>query len=302
MQDSIFYEGSRYFYPLVSKEKFGFDFSRCFLIGGKGQLLSSFDLNEEEIRRELKIIEEDYYLTGKGKIPVLSHERLSGNPHSSCFDASVIASRLHCVFSSSKIFICIRKQSDIIFSTYYQYLKAGGTMKLSRYLKFTYDGKRPFFSINSFEYFLMVKRYYELFGMKNVLVLPYELFVESPQLFLAELQNFAGFFSMEEVDSSEIKNRSSNYFLRSFFRWANLFRVKTSLNNYSVCGNRIGFFFLTTLFETIISRSNLSYLDNYIENKNRKLIVEFVGNQFVNDNKKLGELIGIDLGKYGYYK
>ena len=72
--------------------------------------------------------------TTGGLIPVLSYERLSGNPHSGGYDSKEIANRLVQVFPDAKILIVIREQKDIILSTYKQYIIEGGACTVKRYL------------------------------------------------------------------------------------------------------------------------------------------------------------------------
>ena len=84
------------------------------------------------------------------RVPVISYERLSGNPHAGRFDARTIADRIKAAFPKARIFCVIREQNDMILSTYFQYLKIGGTDSVRDYLTRSYDGRRPGFSLAAF--------------------------------------------------------------------------------------------------------------------------------------------------------
>ena len=54
----------------------------------------------------------------EAKVPVISHERLSGYPHSGGHDSKEIAHRLAAVFPNAKVVIVIREQKSMILSNY----------------------------------------------------------------------------------------------------------------------------------------------------------------------------------------
>lgn len=126
-------------------------------------------------------------------LPVLSAERFSGDPHSGGYDSTQIARRLHQLFPKARILIVVRKQSDMLLSTYTQYIRAGGTRSLKRYLAPPKRGSRrvPQFDFRYFDYAPLVAYYQKLFGTDRVKVLPYEWLRLKPEHFLSEILHFA---------------------------------------------------------------------------------------------------------------
>ena len=101
-----------------------------------------------------------------------------------------IAKRIKNKFPYAKILIVIREQTSWLLSNYFQYLSAGGTHNLKKYLNTKYDGKRPGFAPNHIEYHRLIKDYQSKFGSKNVLVLPYEIFDSDKVIFFISLEIF----------------------------------------------------------------------------------------------------------------
>ena len=175
LQQKLFITESEVFEPMSMLRKGHSSLAKHFFYDDEQYLLSPFEYNEARIQKEIESIKgsNDKLIL---KIPVISHERLSGNPHSSGFDAKKIASMLKSTFPKAKILIIVREQKSFILSNYFQYLSIGGTCNLNKYLNTKYDGKRPFFSPNHIKYLPLITEYYNLYGKNNVLVLPYEMF------------------------------------------------------------------------------------------------------------------------------
>ena len=94
----------------------------------------------------------------KGLTPVVSLERLAGHPFSGGFDSKELAHRLTGVFPGARFLAVFREQKSMIVSTFKQYVKAGGTSSLERFI----DPPRhrhvrlPQFDLHHFEYLLRV--------------------------------------------------------------------------------------------------------------------------------------------------
>ena len=86
-----------------------------------------------------------------GQVPVISSERLSGNPDASGFDSAYIATRIADAFPDAKILIMIREQTKLLVANYFQYLKRGGHRHYQHYFLTLYDSCRPGFSPSFFE-------------------------------------------------------------------------------------------------------------------------------------------------------
>ncbi len=128
-----------------------------------------------------------------GRVPVLSAERLSGNPTSGGFDSKEIADRLAATLPEGRVWIAIREQGAMIGSYYKQYVQEGGTASLKRMLAGDDVLKRiPHFRMEHFEYLPLIRHYQSLFGRDQVLVTLYEEFRARPQAVLARACEFAG--------------------------------------------------------------------------------------------------------------
>ncbi len=129
----------------------------------------------------------------RSQVPVVSYERLSGHPFAGGYDSKEIAGRLAEVFPEGRVLIVIREQRDIILSTYRQYVKAGGVLKLESFLDPpTYRHARiPHFDAAYFRYDRLIEAYRELFGAERVLVLPCEQLGRTPKAFVQAILDFA---------------------------------------------------------------------------------------------------------------
>ena len=296
LQHELYHPDSDCFWPLtpdrnLSSSKF---IGKHFIRDPDRYLLSSFVLNTDVIQQAveaaLKCIDPG------DRVPVISYERLSGNPHAGSFDAHIIADRIKAAFPEARILCVIREQKDIILSTYFQYLKIGGTDSVTDYLTRSYDGRRPGFSPAAFNYIDLVDYYYGLFSPDNVLVLPYEMLRDSASGFLRRLGTFtgkdlAGFAANATVSY----NKRKKDFLVPRFPFLNILRRKSSVNGYSplyLPGSK----FVFDSVDSLIGISNKKRV-----RKVKRQIDEIIGDRYAAGNQRLAERIGVDLSVYGYY-
>lgn len=297
LQQKIFTSDSEFFDPLSRKTRGQSTLAELFFSDGT-YMLSPFDDNEENINNEI-----DHILNSRPagkKVFVLSHERLSGNPNSGGFDAKKIALMLKKTFPNGKVLILIREQKSFLVSYYFQYLGIGGTLSIQKYLTRPYDGKIPFFSPNHINYYPLIKEYYDLFGKDNVLVIPYELFSSSPGLFLDRLGRLLGINLEIELEAfSERINKKENLYLMYHLRYLNVFRKSSSVNNYSFLKNK----FSKIIVDSLIRAGYLlpASWDEKIKEYLYTEIAEIVGNRYIDSNKKVSQIIDVDLSEYGYY-
>lgn len=300
LQQHLFTSDNPFFEP-VSKTKRGHStLARHFIYDDESYLLSPFEDNEVSIKNELEALKKAKGEFG-AKIPIISHERLSGNPHSGGFDAQKIALRLKNTFPGAKILIVIREQRSFLLSNYFQYLSIGGTHSLEKYLSVRYDGKRPCFSPHHIEYLPLIKAYLDLYGAENVLVLPYEMFRNQPLLFLSRLSEFLDIeLSVGSKSLERMLNRKKFYFVTYYTRWLNVFRKCSSVNDYSPLSNRYTQVVAGKLLQAL-GIAFPSYLDTALRQKLKLKISQWCGDRYVESNQDLSQLIGMDLSKYGYH-
>jgi|26BtaG_2_1085354.scaffolds.fasta_scaffold00002_252 hypothetical protein len=274
-------------------------FAKDFIWDENGYLLNPFDLNEEDIRRHLKKLVDQR--NDSNKIYVVSDERLSGSPHSSGFNSSVILKRIKKIFPNGKILIVIREQNSWLLSNYYQYLTAGGTHSLKKYLNINYDGKRPGFSPNHVLYHHLIRGYQDEFGKENVLVLPYELFRSDKIDFFKKFSDFLNIeIPIEQEGFENYSNKHSNYYLNYNLRFLNPFLKSSSVNDYSSHSNKVS----RTIAKSIKRGMELIFhrkWDRIYQDKLKKEVQEWSANRFVESNKESARLINVDLEKYNYW-
>ena len=293
LQKTLFSPKSKTFIPLAPNGKPKY-IGNYFFADREGNLLSPFQSNKQAILNEVETTLRGLDL--QGKIPVISNERLSGNPHSGCFDSKLIADRIKECFPEAKIFCVIREQKSMVLSTYFQYLKIGGTDSLKAYLTRKYDERRPGFSLESLKYSDLISYYYRMFSKKNVLILPYEMLNRKPTDFLKHIGSFVSVKIDENLFNPEVKyNIRVENPITQRFPALNLFCRKSSVNAYSP----LSFPILSKLFQAtgkLFSGKNRSHIENVTQQ-----IEQIIGNRYKGDNRELSELIGMDLSEYGYH-
>jgi hypothetical protein len=296
LQHVLFTPDSDCFFPLapdrsVDQRKY---LGKRFVRDDDRYLLSSFELNTAAIQQAVEAVLEKN--DPGDRVPVISYERLSGNPHAGSFDARIIAERIKAAFPDARIFIVIREQKDAILSTYFQYLKIGGIDKVRDYLTRSYDGRRPGFSPAAFSYIDLVDYYCGLFSPEHVLVLPYEMLRDAPGDFLRRLGDFTGKDLAAYAGKASIAyNKRRKDFLVPRFPFLNLFRRRSSVNSYSplyLPGSKAVF----DAVDSLIGFSNRKHVS-----KVKRQIEEITGDRYAEGNRRLSERTGIDLSVYGYY-
>lgn len=233
-----------------------------------------------------------------GLMPVLSAERLAGNPHSGGHDSEQIANRLAATFPETRVLVVIREQTDMLVSAYKQYVNRGGPGTLKQYAKRPSETARvPLFDPRFFEYHRLVGRYQDLFGARNVLVLPYELLKDAPRSFLKRISDFAGVPVASSKD--EPVNPSLSALCLSLKRYANRWIVRDDLNPaapFELAGaNRI---LLKLCYEAD------ARLPSQVREKRERhlfaLAEELGRGRYAESNAATNELTGLDLSKFGY--
>lgn len=297
LQNELFIAGDTVFQPLSLKAKKQSTLAKHFIMDEDGYLLHSCDENTQVILQKLSELREPMLKAGN-KIPVISSERLSGNPHSSGFDAAMTAKRLHKIFPQAKILIVIREQSSFIVSNYFQYLSAGGTHSISKYLAGKYDGKQPHFSPHHLSYHLLVQHYQVLFGTQQVLTLPYELFAADKPAFFDQLSKFVQATIHIHPERYEVhQNQKKNHFWQYRLRWLNHLQYSNSLNNYSTLKNSISRKSSQLLLTGLDRITPNSWHQGTINNV-KKEVNAWMGSRYSLSNEKTRQITGLKLEGY----
>jgi hypothetical protein len=241
-------------------------------------------------------------------VPVLSHERFVGALNSSGRDSIPLAQRLAVCFPEARILMVIREQSSMLFSSYNQYVRSGGTHTLRRYLKALGIDKNygdvGEFDLIRFNYDYLIQIYYDLFGREKVLVLPYELFRDQPQEFVTQIVQFCGLLVRAELIAGMPYTQVVNPALSPIS-----IRLKRCLNYGTTTPNAMngGGLFPSKRNNDKIKRG-LSYLDRHLpeswknnsKSRMEASIQHAIGNRYAESNAQTQRLTGLDLKQYGY--
>jgi hypothetical protein len=234
------------------------------------------------------------------KIPVLSHERLSGNPISGGFDSTLVAKRLHGYFPDAKILIVIREQKSWLLSSYLQYLTVGGNQRLKKYLNTQYDGRLPGFSSHFIEFHRLINHYQDLFGKDKVLVLPYEMLKSGQSEFIKKLSVFLQRdLNFDSLNFDRKYNQKKNVYTKYRFRFLNAFIRPSSANGYFPYTNSTLKYLASKLRSILVKLTPVS-LDKKVIADLEKEISVWVESRFESSNLQTQKLTGLDLEKFGY--
>jgi len=266
-----------------------------FIFGAENNILSLNEFSPERVRGLL----EKYNLEDSG-VPVISDERLSGHPDSGGFDSEKICLRLSQVFDSPKIFMVIREQKSLILSCYSQLFAKGGTLSLKDYICKPGKGRTPKFNKRFFMFNHLISLYQEVFGKKNVLVLPYEMFRDEPAQFLERLESFSGANIPDSLPVQEKVNPRRNIFLESNLRLLNWFTwPNPDYDNYPFYTGKI-----IRILDRAIRKRLRKIIPDFLENRaldqHKQIIEQEIGDFYRESNIQTSKLIGIDLDQYNY--
>jgi hypothetical protein len=265
---------------------------------------NSFDFDPEVCRRLYAPAIEQ--ARASGMTPVFSAERLSGHPYSGGFDSQMIADRLLQIFPKGKVLIVIREQKSIIRSAYIQYIKRGGAATLKTFLdRANLIGAVPLFSLDFYKYHRLISYYHQLYGQENVLVLPYELLVADRKQFVGEVQAFCGLTQTESFWTEGLAqgtiNKSPSGLESQLIRLLNhIVGPRNDFNRHSLLPlpeKRV-----RKIHGGIKRAGKLvpKVLHTTLTNRMRASIAAAAGDTYRESNAISSELIGRDLGAYGY--
>jgi hypothetical protein len=259
--------------------------------------VNDLDFDPERYRRELAPLLAA--AARDGRVPVVSHERLSGNPHSGGYDSKRLAERLQHVFPDARVLIVIREQRDMILSCYAQYVKVGGGCSLRDYVLPCGGSRQPMFSLDHFRYHRLIGHYQKLFGAEHVLVLPFERLRADPRGFVAAIAGFSGGRSADDLPFGSAENRSLGPIALAVKRRLNPFCVRDSVNGNSALALpalRPVARGLARVVDWAVPRS----WNRLLARRWRSFVEELVAGTYEDSNRSTAELTGLDLAAWGY--
>jgi hypothetical protein len=270
--------------------------------------VNPFDFEPEIVRKDLE--PKIRKAQAQDLVPVVSSERLSGNPHFGGYDSKIIADRLAAVFPNARILVVIREQTSMLVSIYKQYIMRGGAASFRQYVtppgpsfrqhvtpSRSRAARLPIFRFDFLEYHRLIGYYQHLFGAPNVLVLPYELLRTQPKTFLERIGEFVGVpatraeFQRMNVSPSaltlSLKRQANRYFVRDPVNVAAPFAFHNS--------NHI----LTRICRGVDTKVPIALRENH-ESRWRRFAEHEVGTRYAESNALTAKLTGIDLRALGY--
>jgi len=197
----------------------------------------AFDWNEQVCKEQLSSVTKE----NKNRI-VICEELLSGRLRPGGvkhFITKEVANRLKLVFPEACIVLFIRNQIDAIASSYSQYLQAGGTYSIDRFIHPEKISRGEYNNLvlmgpDYFQYHKVLDYYVELFGNDNVHIFLYEDFRDSSTQFI---QDYAKKFDLS-VDANLLTSKKMNESSRALLllprRICNSFSRTGPLNKYYI--------------------------------------------------------------------
>lgn len=242
-----------------------------------------------------------------GAVPVVSFERLSGHPFSGGFDVDLIGERLAQVFPDARVLIVVREQRAMIVSTYKQYVQVGGAAPLRQFLEPPVGRslRVPLFDWRYFEYDHLVRHYHRLFGEEHVLTLPYELFARDGRAFVKRIADLGGRSIpgdvIETLRYRRRSNRARSALTIAAVRRLNRFTEHTELNPAPVgewrsAARLSDWLQRTEALDTGLTKS----LEARSQENLRRAVDEWASDRYADSNRRLADLIGVDLAANGW--
>ena len=286
LQQGLFTEAAGVFHPVLSMER------------TIDLLVRPHDLAWDPAPAR-KAIEEGLAAAARaGRLPVLSCEELSGNPHAGAWNARILADRLHAVLPEARVLIVVRRQEELVLSNHRQYLARGGVGSLKRYLHPDPRWFRvPRFRFETFEFDRLVACHRERFGADHVQVRCHEA-IGDPVEFAREIVRLAGGDPADlEVAAlpRDRVNAAPSALLSAILRRTNRLCRRDDVNPHAP-------WHLWRLHRGLqaLDRVVLRRLSSGLDRRERRFVAEACRGRYAESNARLASMTGLDLAGSGY--
>ena len=222
---------------------------------------------------------------------------------------------IHQLGLDAKVLLILREPKRWFYSVYQEQVRVLRTsVSLSRFLLSRHEIGNVDHEVGEVGYDELIEVYYGLFGKDKVLVLPYELFLQDPTLYITRILQFSGIDHIEDKVKrlpihKKINSTSSPFKVQSYRALTYFFfqpdrcidlmsqpprgRLYPLMNSAAI---RRKYSRIRRLDENIIpSRYNA-----WVKQRWQSEINYWVGNKYKASNARASQLIGIDLAQYGY--
>lgn len=226
--------------------------------------------------------------------PVITHERLSGNPISGGYDATILADRLFELFPYARVLVIVREQVSMMESIYNEYVNGGGACSLWYFISPPEGAKLPLFDLRFLEFHRLIGYYRKLFGPENVLVLPFEFFQVDALGFCSRIISWVGGVALDSVPDTRV--RASK---RPLTVWAEHHLNRFFFRDNS---NPAAPFHFPELrqFAKFIGQVMPESVHRRVQAKMAELIESKVGGRYVESNRITQDFTDFDLSEFGY--
>jgi len=228
------------------------------------------------------------------------------------FDRKNVIDRINESFPEVKIIMSIRSQQTWIVSFYSEYLKGGGLLGLHDFIESLFNNER--LDAHYIDWFPLVSHLYKLFGSERVLIILFEELQKSPQGIANRIFDFLE-VPQVQIDASPVNpslskevmplRRFLNHLLHFSFG-ASAYNCNFSRDLGDAKPSKMSKWYNTFLFRIYEPYTNsLCYkVDDVLRFKGRLALEErhlkMIEQRYSSNNKKLSELLGVDLSDYGY--
>ena len=234
---------------------------------------------------------------------IISNESLSSLPYSGAIEAGLdhrtpILHNLKRVFPEAKVILIIRRQDGFAKSLYRQYLKSGGTKSIKRFYGMESVDKPAIVGINRFLYKKYIDAVFDAFP-SNVLLMPFEKFVNDQQGFLKEITDFIG-IDMPDVELKRENAAVLSPFMLELTRYMN-FGFRSLLNPAGMIPG-----FMINKHGRKRRQSPVQYMHDHWPAKRKivgpnDVIAQRILQQVREENRQLDGVYSLNLAQYGYY-
>lgn len=238
-------------------------------------------------------------IAGDGGIPVLSDERLSGNPLSGGHDTRELVERLAALFPDARVLLVLREQRAMLYSIYDQYVRTGGACSIEDFLAPRTRHVTPWFRLEYLMFDRVIDHVRTRFGADRLLVLPYERLRRDPEGFQRAFLAHAGDADGGPAPAERRVNSGRSPMRLALERRINPFTVRDDSNAYSPLAVRALAGPLRRLAAGVAALAPPA-LDRGIERRIRGRIAEACAGRFEASNRATAALTGLDLGALGY--
>jgi hypothetical protein len=232
----------------------------------------------------------------KSLLPVLSNQDLCGYPMYGQYYGRQVAERLHETFPNANILIGIREQQSMLLSQFKQYVRQDGIHPLDVFIGTGTErvGFSPIFRLDHLEYDLLVEHYQQLFGRNNVLVLPMELLRVDAQWYVQRILDSCGRSAACNV-SYPSENAGWGGVAIALKRRLNFVFPQDPLGRRQYRLNHASY-----AVSSLVDRITPRRLHKLVDGKWKRAIERRVSDYYRSSNRRLSELIGMDLARFGY--